>query len=206
MFWPDYYYYYYYHISAPDIQKLSVRRRCVSASLSSHRLFTHHSSILLTVLILTLLWADRNRKTAAALEQNSSSCHAHNDSSGETGARARKRFLSRILFQHLILLETVLYATKLLQTKQTVNIEKSKGSWESKHGFYFERCEMFTELVGTEAEAPVWREQLKMDARRVKLKVSAGFKMRGLILRPYVTVTRYSSYFHLLGLMCSNEC
>uniref|UniRef100_A0A8C1TS72 DNA polymerase epsilon subunit n=1 Tax=Cyprinus carpio TaxID=7962 RepID=A0A8C1TS72_CYPCA len=43
---------------------------------------------------------------------------------------------------------------------------------------------MFTELVGTEAEAPVWREQLKMDARRVKLKVSAGFKMRGLILRP----------------------
>lgn len=25
-----------------------------------------------------------------------------------------------------------------------------------------------------------------MDARRVKLKVSAGFKMRGLILRPYV--------------------
>ncbi|KAK2879271.1 hypothetical protein Q8A67_020062 [Cirrhinus molitorella] len=43
---------------------------------------------------------------------------------------------------------------------------------------------MFTELVGKKAEAPVWREQMKMDARRVKLKVSAGFKMRGLILRP----------------------
>ncbi|KAI2654017.1 DNA polymerase epsilon subunit 2 [Labeo rohita] len=43
---------------------------------------------------------------------------------------------------------------------------------------------MFTEPVGKKAEVPVWREQLKMDARRVKLKVSAGFKMRGLILRP----------------------
>ncbi|XP_016398761.1 DNA polymerase epsilon subunit 2-like [Sinocyclocheilus rhinocerous] len=45
---------------------------------------------------------------------------------------------------------------------------------------------MFTEAVGKEAEAEVqvWREQLKMDARRVKQKVSAGFKMRGLILRP----------------------
>ncbi len=29
---------------------------------------------------------------------------------------------------------------------------------------------------------------MKMDARRVKQKVSAGFKMRGLILRPYVTL------------------
>jgi len=28
-----------------------------------------------------------------------------------------------------------------------------------------------------------------MDARRVKQKVSAGFKMRGLILRPYVTLS-----------------
>ncbi|XP_051761811.1 DNA polymerase epsilon subunit 2-like isoform X2 [Ctenopharyngodon idella] len=41
---------------------------------------------------------------------------------------------------------------------------------------------MFTEADS--AEASLRREQMKMDARRVKLKVSAGFKMRGLILRP----------------------
>ncbi|ROL51276.1 DNA polymerase epsilon subunit 2 [Anabarilius grahami] len=43
---------------------------------------------------------------------------------------------------------------------------------------------MFTEADS--ARASLRREQRKMDARRVKLKLSAGFKMRGLILRPYV--------------------
>lgn len=46
-----------------------------------------------------------------------------------------------------------------------------------------------------------------MDARRVKQKVSAGFKMRGLILRPYVALSHYSRYLHsdgLLALLCSD--
>lgn len=76
----------------------------------------------------------------------------------------------------------VLYETKLLQT--ATNKETFNCSPGTKAVFYFEKCEMFTEADS--AEASLRREQMKMDARRVKLKVSAGFKMRGLILRPYV--------------------
>lgn len=42
----------------------------------------------------------------------------------------------------------------------------------------------------------------KMDVRRLKTKITAGFKMRGLMLRPYVSILN-NIYLQCQGVTCS---